>query len=66
VNGIKEIESVPVLDVFGATWAYAAMLAGLRARTGLKVGRKWHYRRDDPQLVRELALPHGEDAERAA
>ncbi len=34
VNGVREIESAPVLDVFGVTWAYAAMLAGLRARTG--------------------------------
>ncbi len=57
VNGIRQIDSVPVLDVFGATWAYAAMLAGLRARTGLTVGRKWHYRRDDPGFVRELGQP---------
>jgi hypothetical protein len=55
VNGVKEIDAVPVLDVFGVTWAYAAMLARLRERTGLQVGRKWHYRRDDPEFVRELA-----------
>lgn len=55
VNGVREIDSVPVLDVFGVTWAYAAMLARLRAQTGLQVGRKWHYRRDDPDFVRELS-----------
>lgn len=54
-NGVREIECVPVLDVFGVAWAYAAMLAGLRATTGLTVGRRWHYRRDDRAFVHELA-----------
>jgi len=61
VNGVRQIESVPVLDVFGVTWAYAAMLARLRASTGLTVGRRWHYRRDDRAFVHELAreIPAG-------
>ena len=37
--------------MFGTAWAYAAMLARLRARTGLQVGREWHYRRDDVGFV---------------
>ncbi|ANN67838.1 aspartate/glutamate racemase family protein [Bordetella bronchialis] len=55
VNKVSRIGEVPVMDVFGVTWAYAAMLATLRARTGLGVGRQWHYHRNDPDLVRELA-----------
>lgn len=55
VNGVHEIDSVPVLDSYGVTWAYAAMMAELHRKTGLTVGRKWHYRRDDPDLVQALA-----------
>ena len=54
VNQVKEIDGATVLDVFGVTWAYAAMLAGLRASIGLTVARKWHYRRDDPALIQML------------
>ncbi|MEI6838079.1 MAG: hypothetical protein WCK56_09815, partial [Alcaligenaceae bacterium] len=57
VNGVKEIEGATVLDVFGVTWAYAAMLAGLRSSIGLTVARKWHYRRDDPALIQLLVPP---------
>jgi allantoin racemase len=55
VNEVKAIGNVPVMDVFGTTWAYAAMLVRLRQTTGLQVGRQWHYRRDDAGFVRELA-----------
>ena len=55
MNGINRIDSVPVLDSYGVTWAYAAMMADLHRKTGLTVGRKWHYQRDDPDLVREIA-----------
>ena len=54
-NGIKEIEGAAVLDVFGVTWHYALMLARLWSRTGLRVGRSWHYRRDDPALIARLS-----------
>jgi Asp/Glu/hydantoin racemase len=54
-NKVTRIGEAPVMDVFGVTWAYAEMLANLRARTGLRVGREWHYRRNDPDLVQELA-----------
>jgi len=57
VNGVKEIEGATVLDVFGVTWAYAAMLAGLRSSIGLTVARKWHYRRDDRALIQLLVPP---------
>jgi allantoin racemase len=55
VNGVTAIDDAPVLDVFGTTWAYAAMLVRLRQQAGLQVGRAWHYRRDDAGFVRELA-----------
>ena len=54
-NRVTMIDSVPVLDSFGVTWVYAAMMVNLRSRTGLSVSRKWHYQRDDPQLIAELS-----------
>lgn len=56
-NGTRSIDGVPVLDSFGVAWNYAAMLVGLRARTGLAVSRGWYYHRGDPELVRALAKP---------
>ena len=57
INGVKTIAGAPVLDVFGAAWSYALMMARLWARTGLRVGRAWHYRREDPELI---GIIHGE------
>ena len=54
-NKVSKIDSVPVIDSFGVTWAYATMLVNLRAKTGLSVSRKWHYQRDDAQLISELS-----------
>ncbi len=53
-QGITSIDQVPVMDSFGVAWAYAAMMAGLRSKTGLSVSRKRHYRRDDAKLIRDL------------
>ena len=33
-NGVTMIDSVPVLDSFGVTWVYAAMMVNLRSRPG--------------------------------
>ena len=52
---VREIEGAAVLDVFAIGWHYALMQARLWARTGLRVGRSWQYRRDDPRLVARLA-----------
>jgi allantoin racemase len=52
LNGVTSIAGAPVLDVFATAWSYALMLAKLWERTGLRVGRAWHYRRDDPELIR--------------
>lgn len=60
VQGVTNIDGAPVVDVFGTAWAYAAMLVRLRQASGMTVGRAWHYRRDDPGFVRELAGPAGE------
>ncbi len=53
-NEITMIGSVPVIDSFGVTWAYAAMMVDLRSRTGLSVSRRGYYRRDDLPLISEL------------
>jgi hypothetical protein len=47
------------MDVFGTTWAYAAMLVRLSSRTGLRVGRSWHYRRD-PELIQRLRAAYAQ------
>jgi Asp/Glu/hydantoin racemase len=54
-NKLTQIDSVPVMDSFGVTWAYAVMMADLRSRTGLSVSRKGYYQRADPQLISELS-----------
>ena len=54
-HGVREIEGAAVLDVFAVTWHYALMLARLWSKAGLRVGRSWHYRRDDPTLVARLS-----------
>jgi Asp/Glu/hydantoin racemase len=51
LNGVTSVGGAPVLDVFAAAWSYAVLLARLWQRTGLRVGRAWQYRRDDPELV---------------
>ena len=54
-RALQRIGSAAVVDVFGTAWSYALMLARLRERTGLTVGRAWQYRRDDPGFIQELA-----------
>ncbi|MDX3809761.1 aspartate/glutamate racemase family protein [Bosea thiooxidans] len=53
-HGVRIIGGTPMMDVVGATWAYALMQIRLWNRTGLRVGRSWHHRRDDPALVARL------------
>lgn len=53
-HGVREIAGAPVMDVFAVTWAYALMEIRLWSRTGLRVGRSWHHRRDDPAIVARL------------
>jgi len=53
-NEIKMIDSVPVLDSFGVTWGYAAMMVNLQKKLGLSVSRKMHYQRNDPSLIDAL------------
>ena len=51
--GVRTIAGAPVVDVFGALWAYELMLIRLW-RAGTRLGRAWHYRRDDPALVQRI------------
>jgi allantoin racemase len=53
-NQVTVIDSVPVMDSFGVTWAYAAMLVALRTTSGLSVSRSGYYRRSDVGLIAEL------------
>jgi Asp/Glu/hydantoin racemase len=53
-HGVREIAGAPVMDVFAVSWAYALMEIRLWSSAGLRVGRSWHYRRDDPALVARL------------
>ena len=50
-HGVREIAGAPVMDVFAVTWAYALMQIRLWSKTGLRVGRSWHHRQDDPAVV---------------
>lgn len=54
-HGLREVGGASVMDVFGVAWAYALMQARLFRTTGLRVGRAWHHRRDDPALVQRLS-----------
>lgn len=58
-NRVTSIDGATVIDVFGSAWAYAAMLVKLRKNAGMQVGRAWHYRRDDPGFILELARSSG-------
>jgi hypothetical protein len=49
--GVREVAKAPVMDVFAVTWTFAMMQVQLWSKTGLHVGRSWHFRRDDPALV---------------
>lgn len=53
-HGVRQIAGAPVMDVVGVAWAYALMQIRLWSTTGLRVGRAWHHRRDDPALVARL------------
>jgi hypothetical protein len=52
-RGQATIAGAVVLDVFGSTWAYALMLLRLW-RSGLRVSRAQHFRRDDPAFVQKI------------
>jgi Asp/Glu/hydantoin racemase len=54
-HGVRDIAGAPVMDVFAVTWAYALMEIRLWSKAGLRVGRSWHHRRDDPDLVTRLS-----------
>jgi allantoin racemase len=53
-HGVREIAGAPIMDVFAVSWAYALMQIRLWSKTGLRVGRSWHHRRDDPAIVTRL------------
>lgn len=58
-NKVTRVGEVPVMDSLGVTWNYAAMLANLWRRTGLRVGRRWEYPRADPEITRRVRRLNG-------
>jgi Asp/Glu/hydantoin racemase len=50
-HGLREVAKAPVIDVFAVMWTFAMMQVQLWSKTGLRVGRSWHHRRDDAALV---------------
>lgn len=54
-HGVRAVAGAPIMDVVAVAWAYALMQIRLWSTTGLRVGRAWHHRRDDPALVARLA-----------
>ena len=53
VSGVRTVAGATVVDVFGTAWAYAVMLCRLW-QNGTRVGRAWHFRRDDPAFVQRI------------
>lgn len=44
VNGLTQVDDVVVLDAIGIPILYAEHMVKLWRQTGLRVGRRWHYR----------------------
>lgn len=42
--GVTEVDGAPVIDGIGAALLHAVMMVRLGQRTGLQVGRVWHYK----------------------
>jgi Asp/Glu/hydantoin racemase len=53
-NGVREVDGVPVLDSYGALLQHAHMLARLRSRTGLAVGRRGAYAKPPAPVMKHL------------
>lgn len=47
-RGVDEIDGVSVMDSVGVALLNAEMMVGLRAKTGLRTGRRWEYRKLPP------------------
>jgi allantoin racemase len=53
-HGLTRFQDAPVMDVFGATWSSAVMLANLRIKAGMGMIRRGWYARPDVELIRLL------------
>lgn len=56
-NEVHNIDAASVMDCVGVTLLFAEMMTNLRARTGLKAGRRWEYPMAPPE-VHELLRDH--------
>lgn len=53
-NEVRDVDGVPVLDSYGALLQHAHMLARLRSRTGLAVGRRGGYAKPPVHVMKHL------------
>ncbi|WP_334151532.1 aspartate/glutamate racemase family protein [Hyphomicrobium sp.] len=53
-NKVRDVDGVPVLDSYGALLQYGHMLAQLRRRTGLLVGRRGGYAKPPTHVMNSL------------
>ncbi len=53
-NNVRDVDGVPVLDSYGALLQHADMLARLRRRTGLAVGRRGIYAKPPLEITNHL------------
>ena len=64
--GIKEVDSVGVLDAIAVTVLHTEMLVHAYRRAGLRTGRRWEYSRVPADLRRALDTPRAGNAEPSA
>lgn len=59
VNGVREIDGVPVVDPIAGAVLTAEMLAKMHRKTGLKPGRRWHYVKTPPEILAHMDRMEG-------
>lgn len=55
-RGISEIDGVGVMDAVGVTFAHALMMIRLFRHTGMRPGRRFGYRKPDPQVLERFLI----------
>jgi allantoin racemase len=50
-HGPKQVDGAPILDAIGIPVLYAEYMHELWQRTGLRAGRRWHYRKPPQELI---------------
>lgn len=61
-HDVSRIGDVPIFDTMGIVWKYAELLARLKDRLNLGVGRAWEYRIPQEDAVSVIRRAHGLDS----